>query len=317
MATLQNIVTKEIIYLNTQHSFGRNKHICNTPLSEKDISQLHAIIQWKTNAWHLNDQSRNGTLISGKFTNNNTVKIELEDIIQFGSNEITKWKVLELNAPTSYLKSVTNNLNIIELNSSHALPNEENPDTFIYPIDDTWVIEKNGISKKMEPNTTYLVDGEKFLFVENRIIEDTMDMGISNHNSFFRFTLSHDEEHIHISLITRNLNFDLGERIHNYILLALVRKKLSDHRAKYSEIDLGWMDVNQLLEELSKELHKEIDIYYLNLKIHRIRKLMLDIKPYGHLLTTIIERRPGQIRFSHPYFEIIKDKKSIGEILPS
>lgn len=316
MANLQNLITKEIVYLTAQHSFGRNAHICNTSLSEIDISQLHAIIAWKSNAWYLNDQSRNGTLVDGKFINNNSLKINTGNVIQFGSNEITQWKVIDTKPPSSYLKSLDKPNKIVELVSSHAFPNEENPNTFIYPVNDIWTIEKEGVSEKMNSYSSYTINGEKHLFIENRTIEDTMDMGFSTNDAFFEFTLSSDEEHIHISLITKNQTIDLGERIHNYILLALVRKKLSDNKAEYKEPDQGWMDVNDLLEELSKELNKEIDIYYLNLKIHRIRKLMLDIKSYGHLFSNIIERRPGEIRFSHPYFKIIKEEKIIGEITP-
>lgn len=316
MSTLQNTVTKEIICLNTQHTFGRNKHSSNTFISELDISQLHAVISWKGNAWYIYDQSRNGTLVNGKFINNSSLQISIGTKIQFGEKRTTEWEVLDCNSPTSYLKSIQKPYTIIELRSSHAFPNEETPNTFIYPSNEIWKLEKNGKTEDLITNTTYSINGEDYLFIENKAIEDTMDMGFSTSEAFFQFILSSDEEHIKLQLITKNQKIDLGERVHNYILLALVRKKLEDHIAEYVIDDQGWLDVNLLLEDLSKELNKDIDIYYLNLKIHRIRKLLLDIKSYGHLFSKIIERRPGEIRFSHPYFQIIKEEKCIGEILP-
>jgi len=316
MAILQNSITKEIICLNTQHTFGRNKHSSNTFIAELDISQLHAIISWKGNSWYIYDQSRNGTLINGKFINNTTLKISDGTKIQFGEKKTTEWEVLDCNPPTSYLKSIQNTNNIIELKSSHAFPDEKTPNAFIYPSNEIWKLEENGKTKDLITDTVYSINGKEYLFIENKAMEETMDMGFSPDAAFFQFTLSSDEEHIKLKLITKNQEIDLGERVHNYILLALVRKKLEDYNAEYVTDDQGWIDVNLLLEDLSKELNKDIDIYYLNLKIHRIRKLLLDIKSYGHLFSNIIERRPGDIRFSHPYFQIIKEEKCIGEILP-
>jgi len=317
MATLQNTVTQEKIYLNNQHTFGRNQHNSNTYISEVDISQLHAVIAWKENTWYIFDQSRNGTLVDGKFINNTSLPISNGSKIQFGENKNTEWLVLNCNPPTSYLKSLENPNTIIELNSSHAFPDEKTPNVFIYPSKEVWKIEKNGTVENLVPNTTYSIEGERYFFVENMSIEDTMDMNFTISSAYFQFTLSPDEEHIKLKLIIKNKEIDLGERVHNYTLLTLVRKKLQDYTEGYTANDQGWMGVDLLLEDLSKELDKDIDIYYLNLNIHRIRKLLLDIKSYGHLLSNIIERRPGEIRFSYPYFQIIKEEKCIGEILPS
>lgn len=315
MATLQNTVTKEIIYLNTQHTFGRNRHNVNTYLPELDISQIHAVITWKGNSWYLFDQSRNGTLINGAFINNKALQLSEGSKIQFGEEKTTEWKVLNCNKPSSYLKSLTDPNKIIELTSSHAFPDNENPSLFIYPSDNEWKLEENGKIENLTANLKYTIDNEEFIFIENKTLEDTMDMGFGATEAYFQFILSSDEEHIRLKLITKNQEIDLGERVHNYILLALARKKLQDNDAGYVIADQGWLTIDDLLDELSKELNKDIDIYYLNLKIHRIRKLILDIKHYGSLFSNIIERRPGEIRFSHPYFQILKEEKSVGEIL--
>jgi len=315
MALIQNIATKEMIYLNTQHTFGRNQYNVNTYLPELDISQLHAIITWKGNSWYLFDQSRNGTLVNGKFVNNNALALTKGTKIQFGEEKTTEWEVLDCKEPNSYLQSIVDLNKIIELTSSHVFPNEENPAVFIYPSNGIWKLEKNGKIKNLSANLKYSINNEDFIFIENKMLEDTMDMGFGMTEAYFQFILSSDEEHIRLKLITKNQEIDLGERVHNYILLALARKKLLDNDAGYVVNDQGWMAIDDLLEELSKELNKDIDIYYLNLKIHRIRKLILDVKHYGSLFSNIIERRPREIRFSHPFFQILKEEKSIGEIL--
>lgn len=60
MAIIKNKSTGEIVYLNTQHTFGRNRNIVNTYLTEKDISQSHALVSWRGSHWYLQDHSRNG-----------------------------------------------------------------------------------------------------------------------------------------------------------------------------------------------------------------------------------------------------------------
>ncbi len=316
MATIQNTATKQLIYLNNQHTFGRNQQTSNTYLSGPDISQFHALILWKNNSWHLQDQSRNGTLINGKFLNNATIAIKKDTNIKFGEDPSASWTVLDCLPPNSYLKALDGSEEIIELDSYYTFPNEKNPEYSIYQSGEGWKLEQQEIIKDLTPNQQYLLNNKSYAFFENKSLEDTMDMGFQSSDAYFQFILSADEEHINLKLIIKNKKIDLGERVHNYILLALARKRYNDFKMGYTSIDQGWFMVEELLEELSKELNKEIDIYYVNLNIHRVRKLLLNIKPYGNLFSNIIERRPKLLRFSHPYFQIIKEEKSIGEILP-
>ncbi|KZS39013.1 hypothetical protein AWE51_10625 [Aquimarina aggregata] len=315
MAIIKNNQTEEIVYLNTQHTFGRNRHIANTHISEKDISQSHALISWKGSDWYIQDHSRNGTLVNGEYINHATVKLSKGCRIQFGEHESTQWEMINLDSPSSYLKSIQNTSNIIELTSCHAFPNEEKPEILIYPEDTTWKFEQAGVAVDLAQNKTYSIDGEEYVFVENQVLEDTMDNGHVVNNAYFQFTLSSDEEHIHIKIITQNLELDLGERVHNYILLALARKRLADVNANHVMGDQGWMSIDDLLADMSKEFGKELDTYYLNLKIYRLRKLLIETKPYGYLFSNIIERRYGEVRFAHPYFQIIKEEACIGEVL--
>lgn len=315
MAVIKNKQTEEIVYLNTQHTFGRNRNIANTYLPEKDISQSHALISWKGNDWYLQDHSRNGTMVNGEYINNTTIRLSKNHKIQFGEHESTQWEILNLDPPSSYLKSIKNQHKIIELTSAHAFPNEEQPEILIYPESSTWKLEKGEAIIDLIPNKIYNIDNEEYVFIENKVLEDTMDNGHVVNNAYFQFILSSDEEHIHIKIITQNLELDLGERVHNYILLALARKRLVDVQTGCVYGDQGWMAIDDLLEDMSKEFGKELDSYYLNLKIYRIRKLLLETKPYGYLFSNIIERRYGEIRFAHRFFQILKEERCIGEVL--
>ncbi len=317
MAIIKNNQTGEIVYLNTQHTFGRNRNIANTYLSGQDVSQSHALISWRGSDWYLQDYSRNGTLVNGEYINNTTVKLAKGNAIQFGEQESSLWKLIDVGSPSSYLRPLDMNDEIIELSSCYAFPNEEKPEALIYPEDDVWKIEKHGRPVALVHDHTYTINDKEYVFVENNVLEDTMDNGHIVNNAYYQFTLSSDEEHIHIKIVTQNQEVDLGERVHNYMLLALVRKKLQDSQNGLVDIDQGWMAIEDLLDDMSKEFRKELDVYYLNLKIYRLRKLLIETKPYGYLFSNIIERRSGEIRFAHPFFKIIKEEACIGEVLAS
>ena len=315
MAIIKNKSTGEIVYLNTQHTFGRNRNVANTYIAEKDISQSHALVSWRGSNWYLQDHSRNGTIVNGEYINNTAVKLSKGHKIQFGEHESTQWDIINVDPPSSYLRSVKDPNKVIELTSGHAFPNEEKPEILIYPEDAIWKLEKKGTIIDLIQNSRYIIDDEEYIFIENQVLEDTMDNGYVVNNAYFQFILSSDEEHINIKIITQNLELDLGERVHNYILLALARKRLEDVQMGAVIGDQGWMSIEDLLEDMSKEFGKELDPYYLNLKIYRIRKLLLETKPYGYLFSNIIERRYGEIRFAHQFFQILKEDQCIGEVL--
>lgn len=64
------------------------------------------------------------------------------------------------------------------------------------------------------------------------------------------------------------------------------------------------MDVETLVNKLSKEELKEIDQYNLNTRIRRIRKGLLALQPYGNQFVNIIERKRGAVRFNHTKIHI-------------
>ncbi len=315
MGIIKNNLTGKIVYLNTQHIFGRNQNLVNTHLSEQDISQSHALISWKANDWYLQDHSRNGTLVNGELINNATSKLSDGFKIQFGEHQSTQWEVVSTSPPSSYLRPIDNTDTVIELITCLAFPNEEMPETLLYPDSNIWKIETKTNIDTLKHGKTYTIDAKEYIYIENRVLEDTLDLGNVVNNAFFKFTLSSDEEHIRIKIITQNQEFDLGERVHNYILLALARKRLEDVNNGHVIYDQGWIAIDDLLKDISKEFGRDIDTYYLNLRIYRIRKLILETKPYGYLFSNIIERRYGEIRFAHPYFQILKEEESIGEVL--
>ncbi|WP_146009927.1 hypothetical protein [Janthinobacterium sp. ROICE36] len=106
----------------------------------------------------------------------------------------------------------------------------------------------------------------------------------------FRFTVSRDEEHVNLIIEDGGRLFDLGERIHHYALLILVRQHMQDVRGGLDSGSCGWIDCTDLAKMLG------LDLCHLNVQIFRLRRQILasGLPPAQGL--SFIERRRGQLR---------------------
>lgn len=105
-----------------------------------------------------------------------------------------------------------------------------------------------------------------------------------------RFTVSRDEEHVSIVIDSAAGRFDLGERVHHYALLLLVRRHLQhvDHGADAGSA--GWIACSDLAHMLG------LDLSHLNVQIHRLRRQILDAGLPPRQAAALIQRRRGQLR---------------------
>lgn len=316
MATIKNKLSGQVIILNTQNTFGRNKQNSITHIPDMDVSQSHAVIFWQNEEWYIQDYSRNGTLINGEYIHHSTRKLIENTTIQFGKGKLAQWQLIDVKEPTSYLRSLKNPETILELNTCHILPNGKDAEILIYfSKNKKWKAETASSTIEFEHGKTYQLNEEEWQFIDNEPLEDTIDNGNVVDSAHFLFSLSEDEEHVGLKIVVDATELDLGERVHHYLLLMLARKRLCDMNNEDIFNDHGWISIEDLVYQMSKELYKEIDAYYLNLQIHRFRKQLLGIQPYGSLFMDVIERRRGEIRFAHRFFQILKEEKSEGEIL--
>jgi hypothetical protein len=314
MAQMKNKETMEIVYLNSQHLIGRNSRTCNTYLKNEDVSRAHGTIHWSNGNWFIQDHSRNGTLVNGVVIRKASIKLGIGDEMQFGRMDLSKWKILDLHAPLSYLRSLKNKIVVLE--TCHAFPNEKKPDALIYRSkENNWVAETKENTWMLEEGRNIRLGNEEWQFVENENSPDTLDYGETLKNSYFKFELSTDEEDIQIKIIIENEEISLGRRSHNYLLLTLARKRLADFHSGFELNEQGWVSIEALEKDVSKELGYEVDAYYLNLQIFRLRKQLTKVKPFGHLFTNTIERRAGELRFAFPQLRILKKNICVGKIL--
>ncbi|HAA15665.1 MAG TPA: hypothetical protein DCE41_29730 [Cytophagales bacterium] len=316
MAIIKHIASGNLVYLNARHVFGRNGQSSNTHIPEKDVSQSHATIYWQGDNWYMQDHSRNGTILKGQHMHRSTQQLSEGDLVQFGKSESTRWEFVNDQSPTSYLQLLKTN-RILELRDVHFLPSEENPEvSILLGGNQSWVYEREGETFSLTNGEIISIGVEEWLFVDNEPLDVTVDYGQSVSKAFFLMDLSLDEEQIGIKIMQNDREMDLGFRSHNYLLLALSRARLTDKEQGIEPDHQGWMSVEALIEDVSKEMLKEVDEHYLNLLIFRLRKQLRELKPDGNLFVNVIERRKGVIRFSHPYFKIQKGSELLGEMMP-
>lgn len=314
MGAIRNLNTGEIIVLNTYHQFGRGVRN-QTVINDSCISRSHATIRWDESEWQIIDYSKNGTVIDGKYIYHCTIKLKIGTKIQFGKKDSEVWEFIDDKHPRSYLKSLRNQNRYFELASLNIFPNDERPEVLFYKTNmANWEVDVEGEIIELKNGNKYVFGDEEWLFVENEFIESTTDFLSLVNQSYFSFSVSEDEEDVGVRIIVNDLQLDLGVRVYNHVLLKLVRKILEDDKEGVEYSRHGWVSMVEMTEYLSKELLHDIDEYYLNIQIYRLRKKIMELKPYGYLFSHVIERKRGELRFNHPYFEIIKGNNAIRQM---
>ncbi|MFB6454105.1 FHA domain-containing protein [Chitinophaga sp. Hz27] len=318
MASIINAVTEELIILTPLFTFGRNPSTVTLHLPFSDVSQSHASIFWSRDGWFLRDHSRNGTLLDGEHLWHLTKKLTKTHNIQFGSDTATQWKIADLDPPFPFLKSLHRRNEYIRLSFVTALTIDERQEAAIYYLPDSgWIYEQAGDIIPLLHGDSIHFANDEWEFVSAVEIEETIDQRTLTDKAIFIFHLSIDEEHIRLELsLNGHTSIDLGNRSHNYLLLSLARRRYTDHQQGLPTTDLGWCVLDDILNDLSRELQKEVDVYFLNLQIFRLRKMLCDIPDVGYIFSNIIERRPGEIRLGHPYFTILKGDDRLADIRP-
>lgn len=274
MATIMNYATKEQIYLHYLHTFGRSK-ASTTEIKVADVSGDHAKIYWQDKQWLITDRSRNGTVINNKLVNNTTKVLAKGDILNFGRTPVTQWHVINLTPPLSYLRSLHTGKQLILAETYYALPNEQAPVIELLRTQQGWAFEKESDTFFLTDKQTFDCQGERWAFVENELIDQTIDYGEIKNKASFVFTLSSDQEKVSLKILVGEIVMDLGTHTYHHVLLVLAQQRQQDMKAGYTSNNQGWMSVESLMSKLSKEELKEIDQYNLNTRIRRIRKGLL------------------------------------------
>lgn len=311
MGLMQNVRSGEKRMIMSSHVFGRDQERVTTQVNGAEVSRVHASMTWKNDHWFFTDFSKNGTLINGHKVYHSGLRLGKGDILQFGEHEASHWQITDDKAPCSFLVSQSTQ-QAIELDPAR----QGQPllgARFYYNELEGWQAYVRGKSTPLLPGEVYEFVNDRWAFVENELLADTKDDLGDLSQAYFQFQLSPDEEHINLKLSVRGQEMDLGEKAHNYLCLALARKRIQDIHAGYEEADQGWLNTADLLTDLAREQQKELDVYYINLQVHRFRRLLKKTKPFGFHFVKVLERRKNEIRFGHRSLVVVKEGNVVSD----
>lgn len=299
MSILENAITGQRVVLRVNHTVGRSQSSLLI-INEVDVSKSHARIRWDGQCWLLTDTSRNGTLLNDKIILHASIRLKAGDMIQFSESVRTTWKMLDEQKPVNYILARSEEFKLIRLTESPLVyPNTITPEvSFSRSASLKWFLEINQYTMCLEHGNAYRFAGLFWTFYENEPLIDTIDLPNVNESGRMEFYLSSDEESVEVKIVINDLVMTMGEKVYHFFLLLLARKRLEDQKRNLPKSDQGWLYVEVLLSLLSKELQREVDVYYLNVMIHRFRHHVSQLKPYGYLFANVIERRKGKLRLN-------------------
>ncbi|MEM7038249.1 MAG: FHA domain-containing protein, partial [Bacteroidota bacterium] len=286
MGVVKNRSTGEFVLLNSQHIFGRHPDLVQTTVEGTEVSRSHATLRWKSHKWVLQDHSLNGSLVNQNLVNRSSTDLKSGDLIKFGQMNRAEWELVDDGPPVSYLKQLGEPPAVLALASRTGIDMPNHPDiSFYIDANFCWQAEMAGMVVELKNGARLKLDGKDWKFVENLSFESTLNLGVSVNGAVFRLLLSPDEERITAEIDGGDWKMNMGDRVHNYLILMLARRRFEDHQAGLHARDQGWTDMETLTKDMGREFQKEVDEYQVNLHIYRIRKQLLGLKPYGYMFT--------------------------------
>ncbi|MBT0569632.1 FHA domain-containing protein [Curvibacter sp. CHRR-16] len=322
MALLWNVFRHYRAMLRPVHMLGRDPQACHTWVNAPDVSKLHVQIHWHDGRWELCDRSRNGTWINGRrIAPDQWMPLTLHDQIHISSDPIGHWSVTDLAPPcTSLLPDDLAQAPIALHLHGNPLPDTQVSQATVYVQNGQWVLEQSTGTEALQDGRRIRVADQAWEFVLCTLLSTTLDLEqlpcISPTIPDLHFHISQNEEHVTLNLQLGSQRIGLGERIHHYALVTLVRQRLQDMQRGIDHHSQGWLPLETLAGMLG------IDTAYVNIQIFRARQQIAEALAETfavHLsgLPPLVERRRGEVRFGTYACTIQKGSQEEGRLLPA
>jgi FHA domain len=302
MGTLQNTAIGQKRYLEQLHGVGRAtvNALC---LEEPYVSHQHALIRWSADCWEVKDLgSRNGTSLNGERLAPGAIyKLNVGDRLCFGKDE-QEWHLAEDSPPSVMVVPHDGSLALLADDEPLAVPSPQLPEATLYrTADGAWILEQKMSVSPMEDQQTFVAGGKTWKFCCPVLTCTTALLTASFEVKHLRlvFSVSRDEEYVHLQGSCGARRLDFADRGHNYLLALLARRRLADRSAGLPESACGWCDHDDVRYDATATPQQ------LNIDVFRIRK---QFAAAGILdAATIIERRPRtrQLRIGVANLEVV------------
>jgi hypothetical protein len=254
--------------LDSRILIGRSRK-CDLRLVHPSISGEHAVIWWSGEGWRLRElSSRNGTRLDGEAVSPEKPVALLPGVtIAFGLHPLA-WQVESVSPPLPRAVPLDGRSSVSTTDGLLALPEPEAPTALIYPDPSAgWLLEEGDTIRPVQNLDIIQLSGESWrlhLPQTHMPTVDGRDLNVGLSALELEFTVSSDEEHVSVVVISGEQRIDLGSRAHHYALLTLARLRLEDDDP--SPLARGWI----YQEDLARML--QVSRSQLNLFIFRARK---------------------------------------------
>ncbi|MCB9760790.1 MAG: FHA domain-containing protein [Alphaproteobacteria bacterium] len=254
------------------------------------VSGRHAELRWTvTEGWAVKDLgSRNGTLLNDlPLPPGAWHPLAQGATLAFGDADAA-WVLRDAAPPALPMAQPLNGGPVIEAVAGELLlPDPDRPLACVRRLGDRWVIEGEEDPQPLPAAGPVTVAGVPYrLFLPEGLAPtiDVADQPLLGLLSF-AFTVSRDEENVHLVARQGADALDLGVRVHHYMLLTLARQRLTDREAGVPSDEEGWVYRDDLMRMLG------VDRVRLNMEIFRARRQLAAAGV--HESGELIERRPG------------------------
>jgi len=291
VGSIQEISTGRQLWLEPEHSVGRAVS-CALRLDPSHVSAQHAVLRWTGECWEVKDLgSRNGTFVDGvRLGPGEERKLSAGATLAFGHTG-ERWELRDDSPPSVMAVPLDGGEAVLMVNDLLALPSTDDPRATIYRSNDgQWMLELPDQSTTILDNRqTFEVEGRSWRFCSTES-EGRTSLAASSLQTEVRyltltFTVSRDEEYVKLEASWSGKTFDVGARVHNYLLLTLARRRLKDAGDGVPDGTSGWIDQEDLAHDRSMAPP------HLNISVFRIRRQFAALGVID--AANIVERRPS------------------------
>ncbi|OBY85311.1 FHA domain protein [Delftia sp. 60] len=307
MALFRNQLDGRIVVLRPLHTFGRHPSVCQTVMKAPDVSQVHALFRWNRQTWEIVDQSRNGTMLNGvRLVAGRWTVLAVGAKLSMGEGAEAAWTVEDLGPPITCLSPGPGlpQDGPLALNPRGTLlPDAQEPEANVFFEDGRWLQESGDGTEPLVDGAMIHTSAGSWEFVQCDDLESTRESSFDPRapkppEVSFRFTVSQNEEHASLTVMSDGKPIALGERIHHYTLVTLARVRQQDAEKGLAPASQGWIELDALSRMLG------VEPSYVNIQIFRAKHQILSALPECAASPALVERRRGSLRFGDFAFEI-------------
>jgi hypothetical protein len=162
-------------------------------------------------------------------------------------------------------------------------------------VDGSWVLERpDALPIGVADRQTFEALGRVWRFCcpesagASTLPVETRECPAYVHELQLVFSVTRDEEYVHLRVLQGERRIDMGARQHHFLLLTLARRWVAEAAAGEPEVSCGWLDQEEVAHDPSMAASR------LNLSVFRIREQFAKIGVVD--FASIVQRRLHRIR---------------------